>query len=91
MAKISDIAEHKLRSLKPENLAYVFNQIHFQHCFTCFKQRGIYQSLCVNKTSISIATDNLNGRTIENTFSMFLDNHGNILGKMSWGSNPHSF
>lgn len=27
----------------------------------------------VNKTSISIATDNLNGHTIENTFSMFLD------------------
>lgn len=37
----------------------------------------------VNKTSISIATDNLNGRTIENTFSMFLDNQGNIIGKMS--------
>ena len=37
----------------------------------------------VNKTSISIATDNLNGRTIENTFSMYLDNKGNIIGKMS--------
>lgn len=37
----------------------------------------------VDKTSISIATDNLNGRTIENTFSMFLDNKGNITGKMS--------
>ena len=37
----------------------------------------------VNKTLISIATDNLNGRTIENTFSMFIDDHGNIFGKMS--------
>ncbi len=37
----------------------------------------------VNKTSISIATDNLNGHTIENTFSMYLDNKGNIIGKMS--------
>ncbi len=37
----------------------------------------------VNKTSTSIATDNLNGRTIENTFSMFLDDKGNIIGKMS--------
>gem|GEM_PF-1610532 len=37
----------------------------------------------VNKTSTSIATDNLNGRTIENTFSMFLDDKGNVIGKMS--------
>ncbi|MFZ4076663.1 MAG: hypothetical protein ACOYKA_01635 [Legionellaceae bacterium] len=37
----------------------------------------------VNKTSVSIATDNLNGRTIENTFSMFLDDKGHVLGKMS--------
>jgi hypothetical protein len=37
----------------------------------------------VNKTSISIATDNLNGRTIDNTFSMFLDGRGNVIGKMS--------
>ncbi len=37
----------------------------------------------VGKTSTSIATDNLNGRTIENTFSMFLDEKGNITGKMS--------
>jgi len=37
----------------------------------------------VNKTSVSIATDNLNGRTIENTFSMFLDYQGKVIGKMS--------
>ncbi len=37
----------------------------------------------INKTSLSIATDNLNGQTIDNTFSMFLDNQGNIFGKMS--------
>ena len=37
----------------------------------------------VNKTSVSIATDNLNGQTIDNTFSMFLDGRGHIIGKMS--------
>jgi len=37
----------------------------------------------INKTFVSIATDNLNGRTIENTFSMYLDDKGNMLGKMS--------
>lgn len=37
----------------------------------------------INKTLISIPTDNLNGHTIDNTFSMFLDSHGNIQGKLS--------
>lgn len=37
----------------------------------------------VNKTSVSIATDNLNGHTIDNTFSMYLDDKGNIVGRMS--------
>lgn len=37
----------------------------------------------VNKTLISIATDNLNGKTIDNTFSMYLDDKGNIFGKMA--------
>ena len=37
----------------------------------------------VDNTSISIATDNLNGRTIENTFSMYLDDKGKVIGKMS--------
>jgi hypothetical protein len=37
----------------------------------------------INKTFTSIATDNLNGRTINNTNSVFLDDHGNILGKMA--------
>ena len=37
----------------------------------------------VNKTMVSIPVDNLNGRTIENTFSMFLDDQGNILGRMA--------
>lgn len=36
----------------------------------------------INKTFTSIATDNLNGRTINNTFSVFLDDRGNIYGKM---------
>lgn len=42
-----------------------------------------FEQAFINKTFTSIATDNLNGRTIDNTFSMFLDNHGNIWGKMS--------
>jgi len=42
-----------------------------------------FEQAFVNKTFTSIATDNLNGRTIDNTFSMFLDNQGNIWGKMS--------
>jgi hypothetical protein len=37
----------------------------------------------VNKTFTSIPTDNLNGHTIDNTFSMYLDGQGNIWGKMS--------
>ena len=37
----------------------------------------------INRTFVSIATDNLNGHTIDNTFSMFLDDMGNIWGKMS--------
>ena len=41
------------------------------------------QKAFANKTFTSIATDNLNGHTINNTFSMYLDNKGNIWGKMS--------
>jgi hypothetical protein len=40
-------------------------------------------SAFVNKTSVSIATDNLNGKTINNTFSMFLGDQGRIIGRMS--------
>jgi hypothetical protein len=36
----------------------------------------------VNKTLVSIGTDNLNGKTIDNTFSMYVDDKGNIFGKM---------
>ena len=42
-----------------------------------------FKKAFVNKTSVSIATDNLNGRTINNIFSMFLDYRGKIIGKMS--------
>ena len=41
------------------------------------------QHAFINKTIISIATDNLNGQTINNTNSAYLDNQGNILGKMA--------
>lgn len=42
-----------------------------------------FERVFINKTLTSIPTDNLNGRTINNTFSMYLDNQGNIWGKMS--------
>lgn len=41
------------------------------------------EHLFMNKTAISIPTDNLNGRDINNTFSIFLDAHGNVWGEMS--------
>ena len=56
------------------------------HCFSATLtslNRDQFIKAFVNKTSISIATDNLNGRTIENTFSMYLDDKGNITAKMS--------
>jgi len=37
----------------------------------------------INKTLISIPTDNLNGKTINNTFSMYMDDNGHIYGNMS--------
>ena len=42
-----------------------------------------FEKTFVNKTFISIPIDNLNGRTIDNTFSIYLDNKGNVWGKMS--------
>ena len=42
-----------------------------------------FEKAFVNRTLTSIPTDNLNGRTIDNTFSMYLDKQGNIWGKMS--------
>jgi len=37
----------------------------------------------INKTLVSIPTDNLNGKTINNTFSMYMDGKGHIFGSMS--------
>jgi hypothetical protein len=37
----------------------------------------------INKTLVSIPTDNLNGKTINNTFSMYMDGKGHIYGSMS--------
>lgn len=37
----------------------------------------------INKTLVSIPTDNLNGKTINNTFSMYMDDNGHIYGSMS--------
>lgn len=42
-----------------------------------------FEKYFINRTFQSIPTDNLNGRTINNTFSMYLDNQGNIYGKMA--------
>jgi hypothetical protein len=41
------------------------------------------QNSLINKTLISIPTDNLNGKTINNTFTMYMDGQGNIYGQMS--------
>ncbi len=41
------------------------------------------QRVVINKTLVSIPTDNLNGKMINNTFSMYMDDRGNIYGKMS--------
>ncbi|MFI5343997.1 MAG: hypothetical protein ACHQUC_07235 [Chlamydiales bacterium] len=37
----------------------------------------------INKTCVSVPIDNLNGQTIHNTFSIYVDNQGTITGKMS--------
>ncbi|HVV67740.1 MAG TPA: hypothetical protein VHE99_01700 [Gammaproteobacteria bacterium] len=42
-----------------------------------------FEKSIINKTLTSIPTDNLNGRTINNTFSFYLDNQGHAWGKMS--------
>lgn len=64
-------------------LLLVINSLSFGATLTSLNKDEFVKAF-VNKTSISIATDNLNGRTIENTFSMFLDEQGNIIGKMSY-------
>ena len=37
----------------------------------------------INKTLTSIPTDNLNGKTVNNTNLVFLDNQGHIFGKLT--------
>lgn len=37
----------------------------------------------INKTLVSIPIDNLNGKTINNIFTMYMDDKGNIYGEMS--------
>ena len=41
------------------------------------------QQAVINMTLVSIPTDNLNGKTINNTFSVYMDNKGHIYGSMS--------
>ncbi len=41
------------------------------------------QQAFINKTLVSIPTDNLNGKTINNSFTMYMDDKGIIYGKMS--------
>ena len=36
----------------------------------------------VNRTLVSIGVDNLNGKTVNNSNSVFLDGHGMVYGKM---------
>ncbi len=61
----------------------VIGSFAFSATLTSMTQLQIEQAL-VNKTLVSIPTDNLNGRDINNRFSMFMDGHGVIWGKMSF-------
>ena len=54
----------------------------FGTALTSMSKEQIKQNI-INKTFTSIPTDNLNGKTIDNTFSMFMDNDGKVYGKMS--------
>jgi hypothetical protein len=60
----------------------IISPLSFSATLASMSKDQVQQAL-INKTTISIATDNLNGKTIYNTFSEFLDSKGNILGKMS--------
>ena len=60
----------------------VISQLVFGATLTSMSKEQIEQAF-VNKTFTSVPTDNLNGRTIDNTFSMFLDDKGNMWGKMA--------
>lgn len=55
----------------------------FAESLSIMNQKQLERAL-VNKTLISIPADNLNGRDIANTFTMFLDGKGNIMGKLSY-------
>ncbi len=56
--------------------------VSFAATLTSLNKTQVEQAF-VGKTLVSIPTDNLNGKTINNTFSMFMDNHGHIWGSMS--------
>lgn len=70
-------------------LSIFISVLSISHCSFSFAaslnsmDKNQVKQVFINKTFISIATDNLNGKTINNTFSMFLDDKGNIIGKMS--------
>jgi hypothetical protein len=56
----------------------------FAYAVTLHSLNGAqFKQAFIDKTITSVATDNLNGRTIDNTFSMFMDDNGHIWGKMS--------
>lgn len=62
--------------------ALMISGVSFGKSLISMNQDQVKQAF-VGKTSVSIPTDNLNGRDINNTFSVYLDNHGNLWGKMA--------
>jgi hypothetical protein len=58
------------------------NSLSFGATLTSMTKKEVKKEF-INKTLISVPVDNLNGKTIENIFSMFLDEKGIIFGKMS--------
>lgn len=73
---------HKITSATVCALALLLSSYSYSDSITSLDKTQL-QAAVINKTFSSIAIDNLNGKTINNTFSMYMDKHGNILGKMS--------
>ena len=63
-------------------LSFILNlSCHADTLFSLTKSE--LEQVVVNNTLKSVAIDNLNGQTINNTFSMYMDDQGKIYGKMS--------
>lgn len=73
---------HKITSSTVGSIAFLLSSYSYSSSITSLDKMQL-QTAAINKTFSSIAIDNLNGKTINNIFSMYMDKHGNIFGKMS--------